>query len=198
MATHLTTALRPAIVMTLLFAALLGLAYPALLTAIGQIAFPAQANGSLIRDGDRVIGSALIGQVFAAPRYFHGRPSAAGQGYDAAASSGSNLGPTSKALAERVAADLANLPHSPQASVPADLVTTSASGLDPHISPEAALFQVNRVAMARGLPAGQLRTLVNDHVERRLFGLLGEPRVNVLLLNRALDSMASKEAKATE
>lgn len=196
MSKELTAALRPAIVMTLLFAALLGLGYPALLTGIGQLVFPAQANGSLIRDGGRVVGSSLIGQQFSAPGYFHGRPSAAGEGYDATASSGSNLGPTSKALADRVRTDVTALPKSPEGSVPADLVTTSASGLDPDISPEAAFYQVGRVAAARGLPVATVRSLIAAHERGRLFGLIGEPRVNVLALNRALDSMTSGSAKA--
>lgn len=182
------TALRPALVLTLLFALLLGLAYPLALTGIGQALFPAQANGSLIRDGNRVIGSSLIGQAFASPRYFHGRPSAAGKGYDPTASSGSNLGPASKVLAYRVHADVAALQSSPGSSVPADLVTTSASGLDPHISPEAALFQAARVAAMRKMPVGRVRALVATHTEAPLLGFLGEPVVNVLELNRALDA----------
>jgi potassium-transporting ATPase KdpC subunit len=184
------TALRPALVLTLLFAALLGIAYPALLTGLGQALFPHQANGSLIRESGRVVGSELIGQRFASDRYFHGRPSAAGSdGYDAAASAGSNLGPASKALAERVARDAAALRTSPADTVPADLVTTSASGLDPDLSPEAALFQVERVARSRGLPPQRLRALVTAQVEQPLFGFLGESRVNVLALNRALDRL---------
>jgi K+-transporting ATPase ATPase C chain len=196
MSKDLTAALRPAIVMTLLFAALLGLAYPVLLTGIGQIVFPAQANGSLIRDDGRVIGSSLIGQQFTSARYFHGRPSAAGNGYDATASSGSNLGPTSKALVTRVRADVAALRRSPQGSVPADLVTTSASGLGPDISPEAAFFQAQRVAAARGLGVATVRSLVDRAVERPLLGIIGERRVNVLQLNRALDRLAPAGAKA--
>ncbi|MGN6279885.1 MAG: potassium-transporting ATPase subunit KdpC [Sphingomonas sp.] len=198
MSKALTAALRPAIAMTLLFAALLGLAYPALLTGIGQLVFPAQANGSLIRDDGRVIGSSLIGQQFSAPGYFHGRPSAAGKGYDATASSGSNLGPTSKALVDRVKSDVAALPKSPEGTVPADLVVTSASGLDPDISPEAASFQAARVAQARRLPEPTVRKLIADQTREPLLGIIGEPRVNVLLLNRALDRLAAAGAQATE
>lgn len=193
-----TTAVRPALVLTVLFALLLGLAYPAALTGIGQLIFPAQANGSLISDNGRVIGSELIGQGFAGPGYFHGRPSAAGKGYDAAASAGSNLGPTSKALADRITADLAAQGSSPKSPVPADLVTTSASGLDPHISPEAALFQVDRVAAARGLPTATLRDIVTQKTEAPLLGFVGEPRINVLDLNRTLDRLATKGATAPQ
>lgn len=185
----LKSAVRPALVLTLLFAALLGIAYPLALTGIGQTLFPAQANGSLIRDGETVVGSELIGQKFAGPTYFHGRPSAAGaDGYDAAASAGSNLGPAAQALTDRVKADVATLSETtPGPNVPPDLVTTSASGLDPHISPEAAFSQVNRVAAARSVPAAQVRAVVASAVEQPALGFLGEPRVNVLLLNRALD-----------
>jgi len=190
----LTSALRPAIVLTLLFAALLGLAYPALLTGIGQLAFPHQANGSLIEENGKVVGSELLAQAFTSDRYFHPRPSAAGAGYEANNSYGSNLGPTSQALHDRIAADLAKLPSSPEKFRPADLVTTSASGLDPHISPEAAFIQVERVATARHLPVDRVRALAQSFVETPLLGFLGEERVNVLMLNRALDTMANEGA----
>lgn len=184
MTRDLLSALRPALVLTLLFAALLGLAYPLALTSVGQALFPAQASGSLVRSGDgKTRGSMLIGQAFGGPRYFRGRPSAAGGGYDALASGGSNLGPTSRKLIERVRQDQA----ANGAGAPADLLLASGSGLDPHISPAAALFQVDRVAAARGMSTGAVRRLVEAHVETPLLGFLGEPRVNVLALNLALD-----------
>lgn len=196
MLTDLKSAIRPALVMTLLFALLLGIAYPLALTAAGQAIFPAQANGSLIRDKGVVIGSTVIGQSFASDRYFHSRPSAAGKGYDGLASSGSNLGPTSQALVDRVRADLhAYQTATPDRLVPSDLVTASASGLDPHISPEAAFYQVDRVAAARRIDRGQVRALVEASVERPLLGFLGEPRVNLFELNRRLDAIAAKQAR---
>ena len=186
--------------MTLATLVLTGLAYPLVVTGLAQVLFPWRANGSVVSARGRVVGSELIGQGFKSPAYFQSRPSAAGtDGYDAANSSGSNLGPTSQKLRDRVAADVARLrkenPQAP-AEVPAELVTTSASGFDPHISPETARWQVPRVAAARGVAAGEVLALVEAKTEGRTFGLLGEPRVNVLQLNLALDERFPRRDKA--
>ena len=162
--------------------------YPLAMTGLAQAIFPARANGQLIERGGRVIGSRIIGQAFSSPGYFHGRPSAAGAGYDAANSAGTNLGPTSRKLVDSVkAAVVAAKKENPAAPVPIDLVTSSASGLDPHLSPAAALFQVPRVAREREVNEADVRQVVEAHVENRQWGLFGEPRVNVLELNLALD-----------
>lgn len=197
MLTEITRALRPALVLLVILSAITGLAFPALVTGVAQVAMPAQANGSLIREGDRVIGSSLIAQGFASPRYFHSRPSAAGKGYDAAASAATNLAPGSKDLRDAIAARVADARAEGMTGlpVPPDLVTTSASGLDPHLSPEAALFQVERIAKARGLAPAQVRALVERSIAAPLFGIIGEPHVNVLDLNRQLDRISTTQAR---
>lgn len=197
MLTEITRALRPALVLLIVLSAITGLAFPALITGVAQVAMPAQANGSLIREGNRVIGSELIAQGFASPRYFHPRPSAAGKGYDAAASAATNLAPGSKDLRDAIAARVDDVRAEGMTGlpVPPDLVTTSASGLDPHLSPEAALFQVERIAKARGLAPVQVRALVERSIALPLFGLIGEPHVNVLDLNRQLDRISTNPAR---
>ncbi|TAJ63976.1 potassium-transporting ATPase subunit KdpC [Brevundimonas sp.] len=182
--------LRPAIVMIALFTLLLGVAYPFAITGVAQLAFPAQADGSLIRNAQgQVLGSALIGQPFAEARYLHPRPSAAGDGYDASASSGSNLGPLNTDLADRIKTDAGAIRADTGATViPADAVTTSASGLDPHISPAYARLQAARVAQARGVDVSAVQQVIDGHTEGALLGFIGQPRVNVLLTNRALDA----------
>jgi len=183
-----TSALRPAIVMTILFAALLGLAYPLAMTGIGQALFPSQANGSLVTANGRLIGSTLVGQAFTSDRYFQTRPSAAGKGYDGLASSGSNLGPASQALVDRVTPDIAKRrAEGVTGALPADLVTASGSGLDPDLSPAAALAQAPRIARVRGLSVEAVRAIVTKATAS---SILGEPHVNVLAINRALDATA--------
>jgi K+-transporting ATPase ATPase C chain len=187
----LAQAARPALVLTGLMFVVTGLAYPAAITAVAQIALPHQANGSLLTRGKQVVGSALIGQSFGTDGYFHGRPSAAGKGYDPTQSSGSNLAPTSKALVDRVTADARANP-----GAPADLLTTSGSGLDPDISPEAAEWQAKRVAAARHMAPAKVLVMVENAVEMPVFGFIGEPHVNVLKLNLALDKLSEKGAQS--
>jgi K+-transporting ATPase ATPase C chain len=197
--------IRPAIVLVIALTLITGVAYPFAITGIAQVIFPDKAQGSLVERDGKVVGSALIGQEFTSEGYFHGRPSATTAPdpsdpakavpapYNAANSGGSNLGPTNKALVERLGGDIEKLKQeNPLAQVPADLVTTSGSGLDPHISPEAALFQVPRVAKARNLPENRVRQLVAENTSDRFVGLFGEPRVNVLELNLALDRTAAR------
>jgi K+-transporting ATPase ATPase C chain len=182
--------LRIAVLMTLVTTVLFGVIYPLVVTGLAQVLFPAKANGSLIYNHGTLIGSRLLGQAFTGPGYFHSRPSAAGDGYDAQNSGGSNLGPTNHILLERVKSDVTKLrAENPGAAIPVDLVTTSASGLDPDISPDAAEFQIARVAKERGMGIPELRAVVARHTLARQFGILGEPRVNVLELNLDLDTL---------
>ena len=184
--------LRPALVSMGLFTALLGLAYPLAVTGVAQAAFPAQANGSLVKDAKgTIVGSTLIAQAFAKPEYLHPRPSAAGNGYDASASSGSNMGPLNDKLIDREKTDAATLrAENPGVAIPADAVTTSGSGLDPEISPAYARFQAPRIAKARGMTVEAVEAAIDRHLEGRLLGFIGQPRVNVLLVNRDLDRAA--------
>ena len=185
---NLTKNLVAAVLMTIVTTLILGVIYPLAITAIAQVAFPSQANGQLIERDGKVVGSRIIGQGFSSPGYFRSRPSAAGMGYDAANSAGSNLGPTNKKLIDAVTANVeAARKENPNAPIPIDLVTTSASGFDPHLSPAAADFQVPRVARERGMSEADLRQLVEAHTEGRQLGFFGEPRVNVLELNLVLD-----------
>lgn len=189
--------IRPAVVMIALFTGVLGVAYPFAVTGVAQTVFPKQADGSLVRDkAGKVVGSALVGQTFAAPVYLHPRPSAAGDGYDASSSSGANLGPLNPDLIARVKTDADALRAETGAAViPADAVTASASGLDPHISPAYAELQIARIASARGVGEAQVREVIEQHVEGRTFGVLGQPRVNVLLTNMALDARFPRPAE---
>jgi K+-transporting ATPase ATPase C chain len=192
----MTTHLKTACLMSIATIVLLGLAYPLAVTGIAQLVFPDKANGQLVTRNGRIVGSRIIGQAFSSPGYFRGRPSAAGNGYDAGASSGSNLGPTNKKLIDRVAADVQKLQaENPGQPIPVDLVTASGSGLDPHISRAAAEFQVPRVARERGMSEEEVRRLVREHTAGRPLGLLGEPVVNVLMVNLALDERSKTGEK---
>ena len=186
--------LRPAIVSTVLFTLLLGLGYPLAITGISELAFPYQANGSLVRDASgQVVGSALIAQAFAKDEYLHPRPSAAGNGYDPTSSGGSNLGPLDPALAKRIAGDAASLRASTgHQEIPDDAITTSGSGLDPDISPAYALLQADRIAKARGIDSEAVQQLISKHIEPPFLGFIGQPHVNVLMTNRALDALLPK------
>lgn len=190
--------IRPAVVLTLVLCAITGFVYPGVVTGLAQVLFPRQANGSLITVNGRVVGSALIGQPFTRAGYFHPRPSAAGSGYDASASAGTNKGPTDLKLADTLIAQAVDAAvrddGAVKGHVPSDMATASASGLDPHISPANAYLQVARVARSRDVDSARVRALVERHVEGRQFGILGEPRVNVLLLNIALDSAFARQA----
>ncbi|HEX9083987.1 MAG TPA: potassium-transporting ATPase subunit KdpC [Gemmatimonadaceae bacterium] len=191
--------LRPAILLTFVFIVVTGLIYPGVVTGVARLVFPNQASGSLVTANGQAIGSRLIGQQFTQPWYFHPRPSAAGNGYDAIASGGTNKGPTDRKLADTLIAGAIAQAESagvPKGSIPTDMATASASGLDPHISPANALFQVARVAAARGVDSSQVRGLALHYVEPRQFGFLGEPRVNVLALNLALDNAFPRPASA--
>ena len=188
--------IRPAVVMIALFTLVTGAAYPLAITGVAQAGLPTLANGDIISNGGAAVGSSLVGQLFTSDKYFHGRPSTAGaNGYDASASSGSNLGPTSKKLLDRVVADVATLLQAGVEGIPSDAVTASASGLDPHISPAFAAVQVTRIATARGLEADAVRSLLKRHTSAPLVGIFGEPRVNVLELNLALDGEFKPRAK---
>lgn len=188
-----------AVLMTIVTTVLLGIAYPLVVTGFARVIFPDKANGQLVVNGSTVAGSRIIGQPFVGPAYFHSRPSAAGNGYDAANSGGTNLGPTNQKLIDRVTQDTAAAQaENPNQRVPIDLVTTSASGLDPHITPANAEFQIPRVARERGLSAEALRALITKHTEGRQFGFLGEPRVNVLELNLDLDRIKPFAARASK
>ncbi|MEP6729398.1 MAG: potassium-transporting ATPase subunit KdpC [bacterium] len=193
--------LRPAIVMTVVLCVITGLIYPGVVTGLAQVLFKRQANGSLVEVNGKIVGSALIGQTFTQPYYFHSRPSAAGSGYDATASGGTNKGPTDRKLADTLIAQAIDSAvkndHATKGQIPGDMVTSSGSGLDPHISPANATLQVARVAASRGARAAEVQALVDAHTEGRQFGFFGEPRVNVLLLNIALDSGFSRRTAPT-